>query len=313
MMDPTNDHAEAEIAELKAGEETLKLAHQVEQQAELAKGKGGLIQFRIEDDTFKQLEAMAKRLSSSPGMLSRQWVVERIQWELAQSNKQALKWHGERVEAIKEEARKADSQDFQDGPFFVLHVIPLTDGVLLRPANMEKSAMSLRPLRRAGAYTGRINHLGYESRTAENVPKRAYIQVFRTGEFECLRPMWTKSETVLNGTFSDIEIVDAAFTACAFLAGQQVPLPYLVLITICGIKDMSISSSLQVPITVEDLTLPAVEIKRPDEIAKAGSIAPMALSLYESLNVWWNASGHPHSMSGFDLTAKEWAPAKHPI
>lgn len=233
-----------------------------------------------------------------------------VKAEILQNESRALSWHKTRLEAVRAEVKDENCPHYQKGAFFLLHVLPLSDGVVIRPADVERHANTLRPLRRVGAYVGRINHLGYESRTAPEIPAKAYLQVFRTGEVECLRPIWTKlDKTVIDGTFTDAEIVDAASTACAYLAGQRVPLPYLIVATICGIKDWTISSSLQVPIEVDELLLPQVEISRWDQIAKNGSIEPLAQSLHESLNVYWNAGGVAQSMT-FD--GDRWVLAQRP-
>jgi hypothetical protein len=104
----------------------------------------------------------------------------------------------------------------------------------------------------------------------------------------------TDIDKVINGGQTDAEIVDAASTACATLAGLQVPLPYAIFISVCNVKDLTMAHGYS-PIQVDSFALPAVEIKEWDQIAKPGSIEPMAHSLRDALNVLWNAGGLPAS------------------
>jgi len=255
---------------------------------ELSSIKGSLVQFRLEDDTHVKLQAIAAERHTTAGLLVRQWAIEKIENEVSQNLDTLRTWHHSRVTAIKEDVRNPDSQNFQKGPFVVIHILPLSKGVLLKPGDIEKNAQALRPLRRARSYTGNINHLGYESHTSE-IPAKAYIQVYRTGEFESVRPLFA-DKGVLQGTYADAEIVDGAFTGCACLAGWRVPMPYLLIITICGLKDLCLSSGYR-EFSTDQLSLPEIQISKGEQVAKANSIEPMAQTLHSALDIFWNAGG----------------------
>jgi hypothetical protein len=270
-------------------QEVLAEAREKAQQLEeISRTKGSLVQFRLEDDMLVKLQAIASERHTTAGLQARQWTLEKMATELSNNAEYINKWHQTRVAAIKQDARTERSPNFQKGPFLILHVVPLSKGVVLKPAEIEKNAQALRPLRRARSYVGMFNHLGYESRTSD-IPAKAYIQVFRTGEFETVRPLF-EDHGIVQGTFADAEIVDAAFTGCACLGGWRVPLPFLVMITICGLSGLKISSGYR-DFSTDDLALPTVEISKADQIAKANSIEPMAQTLRGVLDIFWNAGG----------------------
>lgn len=295
---------EFEEQELRADErEKAKLV----EDASSTSSKGNLIQFRIEEELQAKLQTLATQRYSTPGILAREWVVERIVQEISQNQIVAQNWHETRVAAIKKDVKNPDSKNFQTGPYLIMHVLPLSKGVLIKPADAEKSAAALRPFRKARAYEGTINQLGYESRTRD-IPAKAYLQVYRTGEIELVRPIFA-NEGVINGTFADIEIVDAASTACSALAGWRIPLPYLIIFTVCGLKNLTFGHGRQ-EIEHDDLITQQVEISRWDQIAKDNSIEAMAQTLHSSLDVFWNAGGIDSSKT-FDENNR-WVVLQHP-
>jgi hypothetical protein len=255
--------------------------------------KGGLIQFRVENQMMGRLKAMAQITGTSPGMLCRQWALEKITESESQHLKRASEWHKARVTALQEEGHTKPY--YATRPYFVLHVVALSENRTIAPEQAQKIAQCLRPIRTGQSFTGRFNHLGYQSYATEDFPAKAHLQVFRSGELEALRPIWmTDIDKVIDGRQTDAEIVDAASTACATLAGLQVPLPYAIFISVCNVKELAMAHGYS-PIQVDSFALPAVEIKEWEQIAKPGSIEPMAHSLRDALNVLWNAGGLPAS------------------
>jgi len=221
----------------------------------------------------------------------------------------ALAFHQSRLESFRQCTSDKNSIEYRNEPFFLLHAIPLTAGGFIDPAKAQASAGTLYPSLRAKSFDGRINHLGYLSRTNPDVKAKAHLQVFRTGEIEMLRPIHTMQKKVISGTFSDEEIVHAASSACSTLAGFQIPLPYLLLITLCGLGGYTISNSHNPEIEIEDLSFDPIEISEYDQIAKNGSVEPMAFMLKKSLDVFWNAGGQSQSMTFDD---HNWLPAHRP-
>lgn len=270
--------------------------------------KGGLIQFRVEEQLMSRLKSLAEMSGTSPGMLCRQWALEKINEHETHHLKRALSWHKERLKAIQDDIQ-LNIPYYADKPYFVLHAVPLGDNKTIAPERAQAIAGTLHPLRRTRAFNGRFNHLGYQSSTTEDSTIKAHLQVFRSGEIETLRPIWLNQiKGVINGTFTDAEIVDAASTACATLAGLQVPLPYALLITVCGVKDLTMSHG-YAEIQVDTLQLPAIEVKEWEQIAKDGSIEAMAQTLHDALNVLWNAGGVSTSAT---FKGDEWLLAKNP-
>jgi predicted transcriptional regulator len=266
--------------------------------------KASLIQFRIDDEQSTKLQTLADERHTTPSILARQFLVERIESELLSNQDVANAWHQDRLAIIQKEA-KATPEKFPEEPFFVLHVIPLSKGAIIRPGEAQEKAGTLYPSRYS-EFTGSVNHLGFLSRTLPEIPRQAYLQVFRTGQIETVRPIWA-FDGVIKGSWTDAEIVHAAFIACSALSSFRIPLPYLILITVCGINSLSFSDG--EPIDQNQLLLPPVEISKWDQISKNNSIEPMAQTLHESLNVFWNAGGVAQSMS-FD--GDTWLPAHHP-
>lgn len=255
--------------------------------------KAGLVQFRVEEQLMGRLKAMAQAIGTSTGMLCRQWAIEKLTESESQHLKRASDWHKARLAAISEEGQI--NPFYAQKPYFVLHAVTLNENRTIPPDLAQKSAQALRPIRKGRSYTGRFNHLGYQSFATDDLPAKAYMQIFRSGEIECLRPIWESHiDGVIDGVETDAEIVDAASSACATLAGLQIPLPYAVFISVCKVKDLTMSHGYS-PIQVDSFELTPVEIKDWSQISRPGSIEPMAQTLHNSLNVLWNAGGVPSS------------------
>lgn len=303
--------------ELEKDEELRLEKEHAQERAVLLKGistnavKPGTIQFRFEEDLMAGLQSFADAQFTSPGLLAREWVIQRLRQELKQNQSSAREFHLARLSTIKEQVScDPKSSKFQAGPYFVMHGISLTKGVSISAESMERS-VGLRPLRSCpiAPYTGRINHLGYETETAESVPARAYLQVYRTGEIETVRPL-TMVDKVIKGSFADAEVIDAAYTICSALAGFQIPLPYLLQITVCGLSGLMLSGRFRVTFSTPELTLPEVEISAFSQIsATDGSLQAIANTMHDAINVFWNAGGYPKSLS-FDGDNWVWAKQK---
>jgi hypothetical protein len=284
----TNYSNDSDDQELSDQDQTAQKAGHVNRASQHAP-KGGLIQFRVEDQLMARLKAMAQLSGSSPGMLCRQWALEKIHDSETQHLKRASEWHKERVKALQEEGHTKPY--YAERPYFILHAVALNDNRIIPPDVAESIAKGLRPIRAGRSWVGRFNHLGYQSYASDDSPAKAHLQVFRSGEMEALRPIWqSQINGVIDGPSTDAEIVDAASTLCATLAGLQIPLPYALFITVCNVKGLTMAHGYS-PIQVDSFSLGDVEIKSWDQIAKQGSIEPMAQSLHAALDVLWNAGG----------------------
>ncbi len=62
---------------------------------------------------------------------------QRIEAEISLSKNSAVEWHKERVEIVRASAKTAGSHIFQESAYFVLHVIPVTDGVVIKPGSIQ--------------------------------------------------------------------------------------------------------------------------------------------------------------------------------
>jgi hypothetical protein len=268
-----------------------------------ANAKGALVQFRVDDFTMSKLKNLADGDGTSPGMLCRRWAMEKITEYESRNLHRALAWHNSRVAVLRNEL--ADAHLYEKQPFFILHVVPLSDNCTLdldKAFNMAQTFHTLSG-RNMVPTIGRFNHLGFEVSTAIDPHFKVHLQLFRTGEVEAIRPLWVESEEgyqgvgLLAGGPIDQEIVHAASSCCNALAGLRVPFPFAIFVTICGAQNKTMSFGYS-PIQSNCFDLPITEVRSWAQLSAATSPKePMANTMRSALDVLWNAAGLPGSAS----------------
>jgi hypothetical protein len=255
-----------------------------------------IIQFRAESSLVTQLSAVAERLHTPIGVLARQWVAERLAFELSKNLSVTQNWRNARLVEI---IRKA-KVDMEAGPLQILHICPLTEAQI-DATEAEKVVNLMAPLGRAEGHIGRINRLGYfteNSYKEQAAKKKGYVQLFRTGQIESVRILPEDAHTkALFGDNIDSDLIDAVWMYCCALHALKVPLPLIVSTTFVGVDGYRIRTrSYNAPTgLIDEESFSASEI----EINDWSGLKPhvMALLMKPILDELWNAAGFAHSMS----------------
>ena len=259
---------------------------------------GQILQFRADDALVSQLTVIANRLRTSPGVLARQWVAERVRKEIEQDKKALESWIQQRAPEIERRLRS----DMEPGPVQIIHIVPLGSDISLNLAKASPLTSLLSPAERIGTrYTGRINIHGYITEKAfENSTKlNGYVQLFRSGQLESVRILHQDEEhKALYADMVDADLIQAIWSYCLALEQLKVPLPIVLTAQFQNVNGYILrthSRTTPTPsIDVESFVLPSAQITDWSQIAKIGQVAQLLKPL---LDIFWNAGGFERSFS----------------
>ncbi len=257
-------------------------------------GKNEIVQFRVDKALHSQLAAAAELKEQSVSSLARTWIVEKLRSEFLAGRE---KWQRRRFSDVDQILQ---SSDFADGPVVVIHAFPTTLHKQIEASRLAIAGPILR-MKNMLPIESRINRLGYESFRKHHNKLVGFSQSFKTGQIEIVSLLDFKGQEIL-GLMLENEIVLSILAAAGHLAGLQIPLPYIFSISILRAKGYWLVTQPtqfafpHVDIQEDIFTLPDVEIKEFDAIKSAEELA---LSLKDTFDEIWNASGIPRSL-GFD-------------
>ncbi|MBU6454361.1 MAG: hypothetical protein KGS72_21515 [Cyanobacteria bacterium REEB67] len=182
--------------------------------------KAELIQLRVEKTFLDKLNRIAEKQNLPLSAMLRVWLSDRLNEEMKMITTERKVWQEERLAAMKAALEK----EFEPGPAFAVHAHPLTPGVSIDIANVEKNAFSLIPWGSTG-FTGRIKQHGYELIRAHNGRSSAKAQIFTSGQIEGLFAVSTEGKEIY-GLALDDGIVQVISAYVGLLRSQQTPMPY---------------------------------------------------------------------------------------
>lgn len=257
-------------------------------------GKNEIVQFRVDKALLSQLSAAAELTEQSVSSLARAWIVEKLRSEFLAGRE---KWQRQRFVDID---KIIQSSDFASGPVVVIHAFPTTLHKQIEASRLATAGPVLR-MKNMLPIESRINRLGYESLRRRHNELVGFSQSFKTGQIEIVSLLDFKGQEIL-GLMLENEIVLSILAAAGHLAGLQIPLPYIFSISILRAKGFWLVTQPtefafpHVDIQEDLFTLPDVEIK---ELNTIRSAEELALTLKDTFDEIWNASGIPRSR-GFD-------------
>lgn len=261
----------------------------------------GVVQFRADANFMAQLQVVAQRLQTSPGLLSKQWVAERLANEILKDHRAIEEWLVHRSREITKKLKT----ECESGPVQILHLIPLSQMTALRTTVLEPAAIrafksSLAPVERVeDRYSGRINELGYytEKRFANNPNEiNGYVQVFRHGQVESVRVLRTiENQLAVYGSRIDDDLIRSIWFYSSVLRELAVPLPIQIFLQFRGLKGYEIKARSDEPPAVIDTNELMLEPATITEWSQIATPAETALNMRSQINTFWQASGYDRS------------------
>lgn len=267
--------------------------------------KSALIQFRVDEPFMKQMNSVAARLNTPPGVLARAWVAERLAQELRVDVDLVRQWQKARLSVIQANEIKGE---FIEGPIIIIHIMPLTTGITIEPERLKTFSTSYAPQERIEErYAGRITRLGFETRQVRESDDRkaAYVQAFFTGQIESVRVLPSDNpHRAIDAAVLDDDLIRAIWSYCIPLAALRIPLPLLISISAMDVKDYWFKTAAwaapQISITEDAFTLHDVQITGWEQVE---TIEATANTLKCNLDEFWHAAGYDRSYS-FDIRGR---------
>jgi hypothetical protein len=199
--------------------------------------KAELIQLRVEKTFLDKLNRVAEKKNLPLSAMLRVWLSERLSEEIRMITIERKQWQDERLENMKSVLKA----DFELGPALAVHVHPLTPGVSIDIADIEKNALSLIPWGSTG-FSGRIQQHGYELTRSHNGITSAKAQIFKSGQIEGIFAISAENQEILGMALDDgIVLIVSAYVH--LLKSQQTPLPYQFNFFILNAKGYSITDN----------------------------------------------------------------------
>lgn len=258
--------------------------------------KGGLVQFRVDDELLANLTQVANRLNLPVGVLSRLWVSERLNQEFSFDIGIIELWRQERYRSIDQIV----GQEFNPGPIQVLHLVPFQRQLDIEPELVRQFQGMLAPIERVDEFQGRINLDGYQTvKQFRSQDKLAgTVQVFRTGQIESLREINTDEQRYIYADYMDEDLIRAVWSYSCVLEALKVRPPIALFAGFkrmrgCHLKSQRFASPSAV-ITDDEFRIQGITIKDWGEVLKIENAAQTVKKILDRLA---NSAGLPRSMS----------------
>jgi len=259
--------------------------------------KGGLVQFRADEQLLGRLTDVASRYNLPVGALARLWVTERLERETDQELGDIHKWLAERYHVIDSVMKT----DYEDGPIQIIHILPFARPQEINPEDARRQQGLLPPVEHVDEYFGKINLYGYvtvkQFKSAEK--PSGYVQVFRTGELESARVLQHNDvDRFIFIDRVDSDLIRSTWSYCTALEALNVASPVLLQIGFSKMKGFALRSrkfeESTAAIDVDTFKLPSVKISNWSQVNKIDGVAEL---LKRSIDTLWNAAGVQRSYS----------------
>lgn len=258
--------------------------------------KGGLVQFRADEELFSNLTQVADRLHIPVGVLARLWVSERLEKELSFDMNSIEAWRQQRYKLIDEFVE----EEFNSGPIQVLHLVPFQRMIDVDPERVRQLQGMLPPVERVDEYSGRINLEGYQtSKQFKTENKLAgSVQVFSTGQIESVRELYADENKCLFADYVDEDLIKAVWSYSCVLEALGVKPPIALFVGFrrmrgCTLKSQRFSSP-SAEIKYGAFELEVITIK---DWSNVLTVENAAQSIKKLLDKFANSAGLPRSMS----------------
>lgn len=258
--------------------------------------KGGIIQFRADEDLVTELTQIAEKLRMPVGALARLWVSERLEKEQSHDISSLKQWRDNRESAI----QTIIQTNFDPAPIQVLHLIPYQRTLSIEPEEMSRVFNLLPPVERAGDYQGRINIDGYETIKQFKIRQRwsGYTQLFDGGQIESIRELRTDDENNIFADRLDEDFIRAVWSYSCALETLGVKPPVALFASFKNMKGLKLKSSrikgVSDEMTLEEFQVSALTIK---DWKSVTTIESAAHTVKKFLDRIANSAGLPRSLS----------------
>jgi hypothetical protein len=258
--------------------------------------KGGLVQFRADEELMADLTQVAERLHIPIGVLARLWVSERLERELSFDISSIEAWRQQRYKVIDEIVE----EEFNPGPIQVLHLVPFQRLLEIPPERVRQLQGMLAPVERVDEFSGRINLDGYQTvKQFRSEDKLAgTVQVFSTGQIESVRELSADENKSIFADYVDEDLIRAVWSYSCALEALQVKLPIALFIGFRRMRGYTLKSqrfaSPSAEIKYGAFELKGLTIKDWEDVL---TIESAAQTIKKLLDKFANSAGIARSMS----------------
>lgn len=181
----------------------------------------------------------------------------------------------------------------------IIHLIPLASSQLSTPIDLSQllERPNIVPPLQAYGHTHRINFDGFLTHTPEQQGPLSYtyLQIFRTGMFEAVNAsLLTQADgsKLIQSAELEREMLKGLQTYMAAAKDLGIPLPFVVLVTLHGVKGLTLARNSPWPVFVNVESIDRETLLLPEVIIEDFT-TPVDVILRPVLDAIWQAGGLP--------------------